>query len=215
MQLEHMHVTDCNRTIKCLACPSVIKRYLARSGKAGELQHVLDLMLRRTIKYRGCERHAILEIFRQIEYFIIGKRSDILLPAAGVINLVEQRADLDSLAAGAQQITDLRAQPFCRPPKMGFENLADIHARRHSEGIQHYIDGRAISHIRHVFRRHDLGNYAFISMTSGHFIPGLQTALYRHVDLDHFLYARWQLIALCKFLLLLLKSKVKGLAFLR
>ena len=60
MQLQHMHITDCNGTIERLAGPSVIKRHLAGTRKTGKLQHILDLVLRGSIEHGRRERHAVL-----------------------------------------------------------------------------------------------------------------------------------------------------------
>ena len=98
---------------------------------------------------------------------------------------------------------------------MGFQNLAHVHARGYAQGIQHHINRRTIRHIWHVFHRHNLGDHTFIAMTPRHFVPGLQTPLHRYINLDHFLDARGQFIALGKFLFLFLKSIVERLALLR
>ena len=98
---------------------------------------------------------------------------------------------------------------------MGFQNLAHIHARGYAQGIQHNINRRAIRHIGHVFHRHNLGDHSLVAVAPRHFVPGLQAPLHRYINLDHFLYARRQFIALGKFLFLFLKSIVEGLALLR
>src|SRR3954471_9336941 len=41
------------------------------------------------------------------------------------------------------------------PAKMGFENLADIHTRRHTERIEDDFDRLAIGKIWHIFFRHN------------------------------------------------------------
>jgi hypothetical protein len=38
---------------------------------------------------------------------------------------------------------------------MGFEDLTDVHARRHAQRVQHDVDRRAVLEERHVFDRHD------------------------------------------------------------
>ncbi len=95
-----------------------------------------------------------------------------------------------------------------RPPHMGFQNLPDIHARRHTKRVQHHINRGAIRKERHVFLWHNLGNNAFVAVTPRHFIAGLQFAFYRHKNLNHFHGARWQIIAATDFLNLVVKTRL-------
>ena len=49
--------------------------------------------------------------------------------------------------------------------------------------------GRAIGHVRHVFHRQNARDDALVTVTTGHLVARLQTALDGHIDLDHLLHA--------------------------
>ena len=95
---------------------------------------------------------------------------------------------------------------------MHFQNLADIHPRRHAQRIEHHIDRTAIGHIGHILDWHDMRNNAFIAMASSHLVTGLQTAFNGHIHFDHFLHARRQFVTLRQLLAFFLKSDIEVLA---
>ena len=78
---------------------------------------------------------------------------------------------------------------------MGLENLADIHAARHAERIEHDVGMRAVLEERHVLDRHDLRHHALVAVAAGHLVAGLDLALHRDEDLDHLHHAGRQLVA--------------------
>ena len=93
---------------------------------------------------------------------------------------------------------------------MNFEHLTDVHARWHAQRVQHDVARCAVSHVRHVFDGHDLGDHALVAVTAGHLVARLQAALDGQVDLDHLQHAGWQLVALCELFALFFKSQVKA-----
>ena len=56
------------------------------------------------------------------------------------------------------------------PSKMGLKNLAHVHAAWYAEWIQQHFHWSSVIHERHIFFRHDAGNNALVSVTSGHFV---------------------------------------------
>ncbi len=78
---------------------------------------------------------------------------------------------------------------------MGFEDLADVHSRRHTQRVQHHIDRRTVFEERHVFGWQDARNHTLVTVTAGHLVARLQLALNRHEDLDHLEHARSEFIA--------------------
>ena len=96
-----------------------------------------------------------------------------------------------------------------RPTQMGFENLPHIHARWHTQRVQHDIDRRSVIKIGHVFHRHDARNHTLVAMTSGHLVARLQLALHGHEDLDQLHHARRQLVATLQLVDLVLEPGLK------
>src|SRR4030095_3248485 len=86
------------------------------------------------------------------------------------------------------------AETARRPAKMRFQNLADVHARRNTEGVQYDIDGRAVLEIRHVLFRQDAGDNSLVTVAAGHFVADLKLALDRDKDFHHLDHARRKLI---------------------
>ncbi len=78
---------------------------------------------------------------------------------------------------------------------MRLQNLADVHARRHAERIEHDIHRLTVGQERHVFLRHDLGDHALVAVTAGHLVARLRLAFHRDEDLDHLHHSRRQFVA--------------------
>ena len=94
---------------------------------------------------------------------------------------------------------------------MGFENLTDIHARRHAERIEHDVDMGAVIEERHVFHRHDLRDDALVAVTAGHLVARLQLALHRDEHFDDLHHARRQFIAALQLVDLVREARVEAL----
>ena len=65
---------------------------------------------------------------------------------------------------------DLEAERLGRTAEVRFEHLADVHARRHAERVQHDVNRSAVREERHVFFRHDLGDDALVAVAAGHLV---------------------------------------------
>ena len=95
---------------------------------------------------------------------------------------------------------------------MRLEDLADIHAARHAERIEHDVDMRAVLQERHVLDRHDLRHDALVAVAAGHLVAGLDLALHRDEDLDHLHHAGRQLVAALQLLDLVDEAALEALA---
>ncbi len=92
---------------------------------------------------------------------------------------------------------------------MHFQQLADVHTRRHAQRVEHDVHRHAVGHVRHVLDRHDLRNHALVTVTAGHLVARLHAALHRQVHLDHLQHARAQLVAGLDLALLVLELLVE------
>ena len=81
-------------------------------------------------------------------------------------------------------------------PEMGLEDLADVHAPRHAERVEHDLDRRAVRQVRHVLLGQDARDHALVAVTAGHLVAHLELALHGDVDLDQLDDAGRQLVAL-------------------
>ena len=188
-----------------------------RARQARELEHALDLLLGRAVEHRRRERHAACQVARRAATISSSsKRLEVLRLAASSCRSASSNLRTSAAFACAFSMSSiLRPRPFAAQPRCDFEDLADVHPRRHAERIQHDVDRRAVRHVRHVLDRHDLRHDALVAVTAGHLVARLQAALDRDVHLDHLLHARRQLVALRQLLLLLLEHLVELDAHLR
>ena len=59
-----------------------------------------------------------------------------------VVDLVEELADLRHLLLRFDHVLDLLAQALGGPAQMHFQNLTDVHTRRHAQRVQQMSTGR-------------------------------------------------------------------------
>ena len=133
--------------------------------------------------------------------------------AAAVIQLVQERTDFVHLAMLLQHFVNALTDAFCCPTQMHFQNLTDIHTRRHAQWVQHDVHRATICHIRHIFYRQNARYHAFIPVAARHFVARLQAAFNRDKHFHGFLHAGRQLVALRHFFLFHFKQGFGFAAF--
>src|SRR5216683_2404922 len=89
---------------------------------------------------------------------------------------------------------DLDAQRGGDPPEVRLQDLAQVHAARHAERVEHDVDRGAVGQVRHVLRRHDPADHALVSVAAGHLVAGRDLSLLCDVDPDHLVDAWAQLV---------------------
>src|SRR5229473_298461 len=89
---------------------------------------------------------------------------------------------------------DLDAERGGDPPKVGLQDLAQVHAARHAERVEHDVDRGAVGQVGHVLGRHDPGDHALVAVAAGHLVTGRDLSLLGEIDTDHLVDARAQLI---------------------
>jgi hypothetical protein len=117
------------------------------------------------------------------------------------------------LPVGFQQVGDLLAEAGAGPAQVGFEDLADVHARRHAQRVQNDVHVRTVGEERHVLDRQDARDDALVAVTAGHLVARLELALHRHEDLDHLHHARGQFVAALQLVDLVLEARSRRLRF--
>src|SRR5437762_7288511 len=68
--------------------------------------------------------------------------------------------------------------------QMGFQNLADVHAARYAQRIEHNFNRRSIRQKGHVLFRNDACNHAFVPVATGHLVTDTQLALACDINLN-------------------------------
>ena len=92
---------------------------------------------------------------------------------------------------------------------MGFEDLSDIHPRRHAERVQNDIHRRSVLKERHVFHGRNFGNHTLVAVTASHFVARLQLSLHRDEDFDHLHDAWRQFVAALELVDFVVKARLK------
>ena len=124
---------------------------------------------------------------------------------------LEPVLDLALARAVEHRRREVETERVRRPAQVRFQDLADVHARRHAERIEHDLDRRAIRQIRHVLFGEDARDDALVAVAAGHLVADRQLALHRHVHLDELDHARRQFVAAANLLLLLLEELLDDL----
>src|SRR5262245_40463990 len=194
VQLEHVHHADGDHVVERLAALAIDQPRLADDRQAGHLERALDLVLGGAVEHRSRTADR-------------GRQRPREPPDVVLVELVDDRRVLreqllELLAhdvGGPMRLevrVDLVAQLLRRPPEMHLEDLADVHAARHAERIEHDVDRRAVLEVRHVLLGEQPRYDALVAVAAGHLVADGELALDREVDLDELDHAGRQLVAL-------------------
>ena len=82
-----------------------------------------------------------------------------------------------------------------RVAEVRFEHLADVHAARDTERVEHDVDRRAVGEVRHVLDRQDLGDHTLVAVAAGELVALADLALLADVDAHQLVHTRRQLVA--------------------
>ena len=109
--------------------------------------------------------------------------------------LFEQIVDFGLFRAVKYRRNRLESERCARPAEVRFQNLPDVHTRRYAQGIQKNLDRGSICEEGHVFTTHNLGNNAFVSVTTSHLVANRQDAFVGDENLDRLQNAVAKLVA--------------------
>jgi hypothetical protein len=76
------------------------------------------------------------------------------------------------------------------------QHLADVHARRHTDRVQHDLDRPAVREVGHVLQRHDARDDALVAVATGHLVAFADLALLGDRDPHHHVHVGRQLVVL-------------------
>src|SRR5256714_2276319 len=109
---------------------------------------------------------------------------------------LQQQADLALVRALENRGLRIEAEQSRRPPKVGLENLSDVHAARNAERVENDVDRTAIGEEGHILLGNDAGNDTLVAVASGHLVTDRDLALLGHVNLHELNDAWRQLVRL-------------------
>ena len=169
-QLEHVDVAHGDGLFEFIARHAIVQDSLAGSRQTCPLEQRLDFVLARAVKHRRSREHSIHEGGRDRLNLLIAEFRD----RVGERRILEQSLQFppDGFRSGVfrEDPTHLLAHFKASPPKMRFQNLADVHTARHAQGIQNDFHRRPVVEVRHILFRQDAGNYALVPVTAGHLV---------------------------------------------
>src|SRR5216684_3168640 len=211
VQLEHVDVTYRHLAIERFAGATVVKLHLARMIEAGKIEHVLDIGFLGAVEDRSGDRHAMLEVSAKLDQARLVQGLDGLFIAIDLLQGVAQGLEIPAVVIGVDRLADAMAEAGAGPAQVGLKDLADVHAARHAERVEHNVDLLAVGKERHVLNRHDLGHNALVAVAAGHLIARLDLALHRDEDFDHLHHAGRQFVPALQLLDLIEKTLLQTL----
>ncbi len=204
MELQHVDVAHGHLAVELVAGAAVVQVRLARRVETRQRQHVRHIGFLRAVEHRRRERHADLQVRREFDD-AVGIACLDVGPIFGAIDMLQRFLDgFGHLAAGRvgigvapilQRLRHLPPEAARGPAEVRFEDLPDVHARRHAQRVEHDVDRRPVFEERHVLVRQDAADDALVAVTAGHLVARLQLALDGDEDLDHLEHARRQFVA--------------------
>src|SRR5262249_36217177 len=194
VQLEHVDVANGDPAIERLAGTPIEHGDLTGMIEAREVKHLFDVGLFRAVEHRRSDRNAVTQIAAKFHKAVFLQRLDGLVVAVDLPEHVLERPRVVLGIVSVDRLPDLEPEAGAGPAKMRFENLADVHAARHAERIEHDVDLCSVLKERHVLDRYDLGHHALVAVAARHLVAGLDLALHRDEDLDHLHYAGRKLV---------------------
>src|ERR1019366_4821235 len=198
-KFEHVNVTNGYRLLELVTRHAVVQGGLAGGRQFRLFEQRLDLFLGRAVKHGRTEEDAVLHTLRDLQQHLVVKVGDIVHERRVLEELFEILADLACLGVLAHELGDLLAEFVTSPTKVGFQDLTDVHAAGHAEGVEDDLDWRSVFEVRHILVRQNAGDDTLVPVAAGHLIADAQFALHGDVNLHQLDYARWQFVALLQF----------------
>src|SRR6266568_4125492 len=196
-QLEHVDVANRHRLFEAFSGHAVIKERLARSRQPGTLQQRFDFKLFRSVEYRRSEVAALLHILCNLDQLVVVDAIEIRQERHAREELANRFAGLlHAIATLGHQFRKLLADFSSGPTQVRFQNLNDVHTRRHAERVQNDFHRRSVFEVRHILFRQNARDDTLVTVASGHLVTDGKLALHRDIDLDQLDDARRQFVAL-------------------
>ena len=102
--------------------------------------------------------------------------------------LAQALVDLRLLNAVEARSRGVEAEETAGEAEIGLEQLAEVHAGRYAQRVEHDVNRRSVGKERHVAARKDAGNAALVTVTAGHLVTDGEVLLVNEVYanlLDH------------------------------
>ena len=184
MQLQIMHMTDRNRTVKILAGSSVAQSYLTITGDRNTLPEL-----------------AVISVFVEIIQYLRQKLIAVLLlkffpfQIDIIICQIQSVHNIILVRTVENRGGNVKAKCLCSKAQVNLKYLSNIHTGRHAQRVQHDIQRTSVRKKRHILHRKHAGNNTLVSVTACHLVADGDLSLLRNIDAHCLVYTRSQLIA--------------------
>ena len=194
VQFQVIHIAHRNRIVKRLAGTAVIQRSLSIDDiqLAFRKQHFILfgfflLIHADALIFSGL---WIIDQFDNVLALDVFTRPDFTAEP----RLLQAVQNIFLACAVERRRHHLDAKLFGRASQMHFQHLTDIHTRRNAQRIQNDVQRRAVRKERHILRRKNSGNDAFVSVPASHFIADRDFSFLGDIHTDHFVDAGRQIV---------------------
>ena len=183
VQLQIMHVTNRNWTVKIFPCTPVPQAHLSVTVNLNPLPQLPVFQMRSQIIH-DLRLYRILIFLRK---FFPGAVDIIIGNAQGIHNI-------HLICTVKHRGGNIKAQsPGCKA-QMNLQHLSDIHTGRHTQRIQHNIQWTPVGQKRHILHRQHSGNHTLVAMSSCHLVSHGDLTLLSNIDPNRLINSRRQLI---------------------
>ena len=171
MELEVVHITDCNRVIEPLTSSTVT-------------HSCLTLVSNNAVLFEAFCKVNLAWIFRRRQFSCLRLFLYILINIKDVIfvSTVKDRRH------------NLPAKCLSGITEVNLKNLTDIHTRRNAQWVKNYIERSTVWEEWHIFNREYSGNNTLVTMTTSHFITNRNLSLLCDIASDNLIYTWLKLI---------------------
>ena len=163
------------------------------------------------VRADGASVNLVIDQVRQLQHIDVADRDFLLerhtrhaiveprLACFRQVRLLEHVFNFRFGRAVEDRRCEIHTERLRRPAQMCFQNLTNVHSRRHAERIEDDLDRRSIRQVRHIFFRKNPSDHALVPVAPGHLVAHRQFALHRNINLHEFDDAWRQLITTAEF----------------
>ena len=188
MEFQHIDVTHRYLAVELFAGTAIDQCHLTGTVETGLFQHFDDIGFVGTVEDRRGDGNAAGNIAGHFQQLFVIQGGNFFFEVLRTVNVLQFGCQFFRVArvpGFIQQIPNLLAETGAGPTQMGFQNLADIHTRRHAQRVKHDINRLAVFQVGHILNRNNLRDNTLVAMAAGHLVAGLQFTLHGNKDFDH------------------------------
>ena len=138
----------------------------------------MDLVINQMVQFQHIH---VSDRYRIIEIISCTSITQTQLAAAIISTFFQQLNNILLCRTVKYRCCDIPVFILCSQTQMNLQYLSDVHSRRYTQRVQHYLQRLPVFHKRHIFFRQDPRNNTFVSVTSSHLVSNADLSLGRDV----------------------------------